>query len=197
MNELLRRLSLCPRVAWEILAASFLSNLMSLASSIYVILVLNRYVGYGFDGTLYTLTIGALIASALGFAFGEVRNRLSGVVSQGPDDELAERTLAALARTRLSDLNRLPPVRHQEMLGALQMVRGSYDAATVSAILDAPFMLIFLLAIALISPWLMLLTFVAVGLAALFSVLGMRKAEADGLKYQQEMQAHRTLLLVI
>lgn len=86
MKELFRRLSLCPRIAWEILASSFLYNLMSLASSVYVILVLNRYVGYGFDGTLYTLTVGVLIASGLGFAFGEVRNRLCGVVSQGPDE---------------------------------------------------------------------------------------------------------------
>ncbi|HWR04849.1 MAG TPA: ABC transporter ATP-binding protein [Humidesulfovibrio sp.] len=194
MKELLRRLSLCPRIAWEILAASFLSNLMSLASSIYVILVLNRYVGYGFDGTLYTLTSGVLIASALGFAFGEVRSRLAGVVSQGPDEELGERTLAALARTRLGDLYRLPHGRHQEMLGALQQVQGSYDASNVSAVLDAPFMLIFLLAIALIHPWLMVLTFVAVGLTTVLTLTGLRKGEADGLKYQQESQQHRNLL---
>ena len=60
MKELLRRLALRPRLAWEILFASFLANLMSVASSIYVILVLNRYVGYGFDGTLYSLTTGVL-----------------------------------------------------------------------------------------------------------------------------------------
>lgn len=194
MKELLRRLSLCPRIAWEILAASFLSNLMSLATSVYVILVLNRYVGYGFDGTLYTLTSGVLIAAALGFAFGEVRNRLAGVVSQGPDEELGERTLAALARTRLGDLNRLPAGRHQEMLGALQLVQGSFDATNVSAVLDAPFMIIFLLAIALIHPWLMVLTFLAVCLTGLFTLSGLRKGEADGLKFQQEHQAHRNLL---
>jgi ATP-binding cassette, subfamily C, bacterial LapB len=194
MKELLRRLSLCPRIAWEILAASFLANLMSLASSIYVILVLNRYVGYGFDGTLYTLTSGVLIASALGFAFGEVRTRLAGVVSQGPDEDLGERTLAALARTRLGDLNRLPHGRHQEMLGALQQVEGSFDASNVAAVLDAPFMLIFLLAIALIHPWLMLLTFVAVCLTAAFTLSGLRKGEADGLRYQLESQQHRNLL---
>lgn len=194
MKELLRRLSLCPRVAWEILAASFLANLMSLASSVYVILVLNRYVGYGFDGTLYTLTMGVLIASALGFAFGEVRTRLAGVVSQGPDEELEERSLAVLSRARLGDLNRIAPARHQEMLGAMQQARTAFDAANVSAALDAPFMLLFLLAIALISPWLMLITFLAVCLSALFSVLGMRKGEADGLKLQRETLAHRTLL---
>ncbi len=194
MKELLRRLSLCPRVSWEILAASLLANLMSLASSVYVILVLNRYVGYGFDGTLYTLTIGVLIASALGFAFGEVRTRLAGVVSQGPDEELEERSLAVVTRARLSDLNRFPPTRHQELLGAMGQVRTAFDAANVSAVLDAPFMLLFLIAIALISPWLMFITVFAVCLSALFSVLGLRRAEADGLKLQRETHVHRAQL---
>ncbi len=194
MKELFRRLSLCPRIAWEILAASFLTNLMSLASSVYVILVLNRYVGYGFDGTLYTLTIGVLIASGLGFAFGEVRTRLAGVVSQGPSEDLGERTLSALARTRLVDLNRLPVGRHQEMLGALQQAQSSFDAANVTAMLDAPFMLLFLLAIALIHPWLMVLTFVALCLICVFTLSGLRKGEADGLKFQQQTQEHRNLL---
>jgi ATP-binding cassette subfamily C protein LapB len=194
MKELFRRLSLCPRIAWEILAASFLYNLMSLASSVYVILVLNRYVGYGFDGTLYTLTAGVLIASGLGFAFGEVRTRLCAVVSQGPDEDLGELTLAALARTRLGDLNRLPAGRHQEMLGALQLVQTSFAAGNVAAVLDAPFSLLFLIAIALIHPWLMLVTLLAVCFTAVFSLVGLRKGEADGLKYQQEAQAHRNLL---
>lgn len=194
MKELLRRLSLCPRIAWEILASSFLYNLMSLASSVYVILVLNRYVGYGFDGTLYTLTAGVLIASGLGFAFGEVRTRLCAVVSQGPDEDLGELTLAALARTRLGDLQRLPVGRHQEMLGALQLVQTSFAAGNIAAVLDAPFMLLFLIAIALIHPWLMLLTFFAVCFTVIFSLVGLRKSEADALKFQQESQSHRNLL---
>lgn len=194
MKELLRRLSVCPRIAWEILAASFLYNLMSLASSIYVILVLNRYVGYGFDGTLYTLTLGVLIASALGFAFGEVRNRLCAVVSQGPDEDLGERTLSALARTRLGDLNRLPAGRHQEMLGALQQAQSAFAATNIAAVLDAPFTVLFLFAIALIHPWLMCITFLAVCFTAVFTLSGLRKGEADGLKFQQETQSHRNLL---
>jgi ATP-binding cassette subfamily C protein LapB len=194
MKELLRRLSLCPRIAWEILAASFLYNLMSLASSIYVILVLNRYIGYGFEGTLYTLTLGVLIASGLGFAFGEVRSRLCGVVSQGPDEDLGERTLSALARARLVDLNRLPVGRHQEMLGALQQVQGAFASANIAAALDAPFTMLFLFAIALIHPWLMLITFLAICFTGFFTLCGLRKGEADGLKFQQETQSHRNLL---
>jgi ABC-type bacteriocin/lantibiotic exporters, contain an N-terminal double-glycine peptidase domain len=195
MKELLRRLSLCPRLAWEILAASFLSNLMSLSTSIYVILVLNRYVGYGSDGTLYTLTTGVLIASGLGFAFSEVRGRLAGAVSLAPDEDLGERTLAALARARLNDMNRLPAGRHQEMLGALATVESSFDATNVSAMLDAPFMILFLLAIALISPWLMLITFLAVSVSVALTLAGVRQGEADALALRAEGQKHANLMV--
>ncbi|OIO00542.1 MAG: hypothetical protein AUJ49_09695 [Desulfovibrionaceae bacterium CG1_02_65_16] len=194
MKELFRRLSLCPRLAWEILAASFLANLMSLATSIYVILVLNRYVGYGSDGTLYTLTTGVLIASGLGFAFSEVRARLAGAVSLAPDEELGERTLAALSRARLNDMNRLPAGHHQEMLGALSTVQGAFDAVNISAMLDAPFLLMFLLAIALISPWLMLLTFVAVAVSAALTLSGLRQGEADGLALRKQSLTHSNLM---
>jgi len=195
MKELFRRLSLCPRLAWEILAASLLSNVMSLATSIYVILVLNRYVGYGSDGTLYTLTSGVLIASALGFAFTEVRSRLADAVSLASDEDLGERTLAAISRARLGDLSRLPPGRHQEMLGALSTVQTAYDGGVISAVLDAPFMVLFLLAIALINPWLMVLTFIAVSVSVIFTLAGVRQGEADGLKLQKESQAHTNLMI--
>jgi len=194
MKELFRRLSLCPRLAWEILAASFLHNVMSLASSIYVILVLNRYVGYGSDGTLYTLTSGVLICTGLGFAFNQVRNRLASSVSITSDEELAERTLAAISRARMNDLNRLPAGRHQEMLGALQTVEGAFNASSISSVLDAPFMVIFLLAILLIHPWLMVLTFVAVAITVLLTLVGLRQGEADALLQRKETQQHHNLL---
>lgn len=195
MREFLRRLSLCPRLAWEILAASFLANLMSLATSIYVILVLNRYVGYGADGTLYTLTSGVLIAAFLGFAFSEVRGRLAGAVSLAPDEELNERTLATLSRARLGDMVRQEAGRPAEMLGALASVQAAYDSAAVSAMLDAPFLLMFLLAIALINPWLMLLTAVAVGVSAALTLAGLRQGEADAQALRRQGQTNAGLAL--
>lgn len=195
MKELFRRFALCPRLAWEILAASFLSNLMSMASSIYVILVLNRYVGYGSDGTLYTLTSGVLIATGLGFAFNDVRNRLASAVSVSPDEELAERTLTALARTRIGDLNGLPPGRHQEMLGALQSVQAAFDATQLTAVLDAPFMILFLVAIAFIHPVLMVLTFLAVLVTVVLTLVGLRQGESDMILQRKESQQHQNFLV--
>ncbi|MBU1230336.1 MAG: ATP-binding cassette domain-containing protein [Proteobacteria bacterium] len=174
MKELYRRLSLRSRLTWEILFASFLANLMSVATSVYVILVLNRYVGYGFDGTLYTLTSGVLIASFLGMGFSSVRGKLAAAISVLPDQELNEGYLRTLARGKLTALKRMPAARHQEMLSALKSVEAAYDAGNISSILDAPFILLFLLAIALIHPLLALLTIVAIVATTMFTLSAMR-----------------------
>lgn len=194
MKELLRRLSLRPRIVWELMLASFFANLMSMASPVYVIMVLNRYVGYGFDGTLYTLTAGVLIASALGFGFNEVRTRLAGAVSLNPDRELTERVLAALARARLSALQRIPAPRQQEALGHLQAVQSAYDASNIGNMADAPYLLLYLLAILLLSPLLALVTLLAIAFTALFTLANMRLAEQDAARLRDEAVAQRGLL---
>ncbi len=194
MKELLRRFSLRPRLAWELMLASFFANLMSMASPVYVIMVLNRYIGYGFDGTLVTLTFGVLIASALGFGFGEVRTRLAGAVSLNPDRELSERTLMALARARLTALQRVPAARQQEVLGHLQTVQGAFDASGISSVADAPYLALYLLAILLLSPLLAFFTLVAIALTAFFTLHSMRQGDEDNARLREEAMAQRGLL---
>ena len=69
MRELFRRLSSHPVLAGEILAATLMTTLFNLAMPIYVMQILNRYVSYGFHGTLITLTVGMLIAICMQFCF--------------------------------------------------------------------------------------------------------------------------------
>ncbi|MDQ7834045.1 MAG: ABC transporter ATP-binding protein [Humidesulfovibrio sp.] len=195
MKELFRRLALRPRLAWEILFASFLANLMSVASSIYVILVLNRYIGYGFDGTLYTLTTGVLIASILGTGFASVRGRLASAVSVLPDHELNEKTLTVFTRARLTALYRMPTGRHQEMLTALKTVEFAYDSNNISAILDAPFLLLFLLAIAFIHPLLAVITVLAIIATIIFTLSSMRANVPLDERQREQGIAHRNLTL--
>lgn len=194
MNEFYRRLSLNPRLAWEIMLASFFTNLMSLASPVYVILVLNRYVGYGFDGTLYTLTSGVIIASILGFGFGEVRDKLAGTVSIEPDRILGERTLSALTRARMTALQRIPQGRHQEVLTSLQTVQSAYESASIAHILDAPYLVLYLLAIALLSPLLAVLSIIAIGVSIAFSLSGLKKTEATTTQIRDESIVQRNLV---
>ena len=73
MNELIRRLTGRPIVTAELTAATLFANLLALASPLFVMQVLNRYVTYGVDATLATLTIGVLGAIGLEYAFRQAR----------------------------------------------------------------------------------------------------------------------------
>jgi ATP-binding cassette subfamily C protein LapB len=194
MKELFRRLFLVRQLAWEILAASLFINVLSLASPIFVIQVLNRYVGYGFDGTLVTLTSGTLLAAAFGFAFSSVRGRLAAAVSVGPDKELSGRVLSALTQVRLAALSRIPQNKLHEVLGGLQTVQSAYSASQISAVLDLPFVLVFLLAIFLLSPLLAFLTILATASALWGGWLNVKHGRAAYRDMQQHTAAHRGLV---
>lgn len=193
MKELLRRLRLRPLLALEIVGCCFFINILSLASTIYVILVLSRYVTYGFDGTLITLTVGALIATVFSFGFTTSRATLAAAVSVKPDLDLSSAVLATLSLARSQALDRIPQARVHEILAGLQAVNGAYEASHVISVLEAPFFLLFILAIFLLSPALALVTLLAIAATLVNGWLGLKLGKAPAARLQDELVAHRTL----
>ncbi|MFW5499533.1 MAG: ATP-binding cassette domain-containing protein [Maridesulfovibrio sp.] len=191
MRELLRRLSLHPFLAFEICLASFFINILSLASPIFVIQVLNRYVGYGFDGTLITLTVGMLIAGVLNHAFTVVRVRLASAVNVGPDRMLSETVLGCLARAKMSTLGRIPPARIHELMSGIQVVQSGYDASVICSVLDMPFLLLFVGATFFLSPVLALITMLAIACSMLAGWLNIRRGKRMNDAMRNESVVHR------
>ncbi|WP_432735464.1 ATP-binding cassette domain-containing protein [Maridesulfovibrio sp. FT414] len=194
MRELLRRLSLHPFLAFEITLASLFINILSLASPIFVIQVLNRYVGYGFDGTLITLTTGMLVAGFLSHAFTIVRVRLASAVNIEPDKALSDAVLSCLARARMSTLGRIHPARIHELMGGIQTVQAGYDASVLCSVLDMPFFLLFVAAVFFLSPILALITLAAVFCTLLSGWLGLRKGKFLNDAMRNESVVHRANL---
>ena len=93
MVEVLKRLGTRPGVTTELMIATLFTNLLALASPLFVIQVLNRYVTFGVDATLRTLVFGVLIAIVLEFGFREIRMRLAQGLAIKPDEALAPRGL--------------------------------------------------------------------------------------------------------
>jgi len=69
MIEIFNRLRSNPRLFAQIILASFLVNILALATPIYVIQVLQRYVAYGVTSTLITLVAGIIFVSIFEFFF--------------------------------------------------------------------------------------------------------------------------------
>ena len=67
MFEILNRLQKNPAFLARILIASLFVNLLALATPIYVIQVLQRYIAYGVTSTLITLVAGVVVISIFEF----------------------------------------------------------------------------------------------------------------------------------
>ena len=193
MKELIRRLFHRPWLAAEILAATFLTTLLTLAQPLYVIQLLNRYVSYGFHGTLITLTLGMLIAILLQFCFRIVRTKMAAAVNQEPNDRLSRDMLSIISRAKAEPISQLPKPKIQEALNHVQTIQQSYDAHALTAILDAPFSLILIGVIYLLSPVLAGIALLGIGLALLLGWITLLRSKKAGDNLAAVHSEHRSL----
>ena len=168
MRELFTRLFSRPGIAAELLVASLFANMLALAMPVFVIQVLNRYVAYGVDQTLATLTAGAAIAVFFEFGFRQARLKLATVVNAPKDEALDTAAFGVLTSAKMAAIDMLPPGLRREIMSGTESVLAAYNAPNVCSVLDVPFALIFVMALALLSPAIALV--VACFLVAVFAV---------------------------
>ncbi len=152
MKELFRRLSSKPGLATELVAASLFANVLALATPLFVIQVLNRYIAHGVDATLATLASGVLIAIALEFAFRQVRLRLARGVSVTPDERSSMAGYAVLVQAKPAVLERIPPGARSEIVNGATAIETAYGATNIAAVLDVPFAFLFIFVLFLLNP---------------------------------------------
>ncbi|NQW01589.1 MAG: ATP-binding cassette domain-containing protein [Rhodospirillales bacterium] len=168
MKELLRRFLAHPGISLELLVGSFFVNVMAMASPLFVMQVLNRYVGQGVDATLFTLTSGVLIAIGLEFAFRQSRLSLARGISIKPDEAAALNGFDTLTRAKMTAIDQTPAETRKEIINGTAAIESAYSATNVTTILDAPFSLLFVFVLYVIEP---LLAYVVLGfIAAVFAV---------------------------
>ncbi|MGE4219890.1 MAG: peptidase domain-containing ABC transporter [Alphaproteobacteria bacterium] len=187
-SELFRRLRLRPALAAELVIASLFANVLALASPLFVTQVLNRYVSYGVDATLATLTSGVLIAVALEFGFRHVRARLAGTIGAEPDRQLAVGAFGIMTAARTAALSRIPSGERRETLRGLDLVEQAHGAPNVAAVLDVPFALIFVFALGLMSPTLAGIVFAFILIVGFYSAF-MQRGLRDSSKRMTEISA--------
>jgi ATP-binding cassette subfamily C protein LapB len=171
MGELWSRLRRKPGHAVLMAIASVLANLLGLASSLYVIQVLNRYVSNGVDATLVTLTVGVFLAILFEFGFRSSRMKLAAAVSGDPDHRMGVGAFGILTAARLGALDKVPSGDRREALSGLEQVEGAYSAPNLTALMDLPFALLYVAAIYLFSPPLAIIVGIAICAVAVFGIV--------------------------
>ena len=190
MVEVLKRLGTRPGVTTELMIATLFTNLLALASPLFVIQVLNRYVTFGVDATLRTLVFGVLIAIVLEFGFREIRMRLAQGLAIKPDEALALAVFGTLTAAKSSALEQVPPGVRRQAINGVDAIQQAYNGPNIGTVVDVPFALLFLGALYFLSPVLALiasgfvLAMLALGMIAMYTnrkpVAEMQQAAARG-----------------
>ena len=120
--------------------SSFIIGICALAPSLFVIIVLNKYLSSGVTATLISLTIGAVLAMAFEFVFRQNRGSMMTGFNQRLYDPLLK---AFTEKFRLA--GQLTSQQYKKLDGAGTMIKNMRTSATTSWLLDWPFVLMFLI----------------------------------------------------
>jgi ATP-binding cassette, subfamily C, bacterial LapB len=171
MRELFSRLATRPGITAELLLASFFANLLALASSLFVIQVLNRYVSYGVDSTLATLTSGVVVAIFLETGLRQARLMLSATMLEDRDRDRAIGAFGMLTAAKTQAIEQWPAGQRREAVRGLDAVESAFNPPNIGAIMDVPFALLFIAALALLNVYLGLVAMAFIVTAFVFSLL--------------------------
>ncbi|MBT4039333.1 MAG: ATP-binding cassette domain-containing protein [Rhodospirillales bacterium] len=152
MRELIYRLASNPLLFMGIAIASIFANILALASPLFVIQVLNRYVAQGVNATLLTLVTGVLLAVIFEFIFRQIRLKLAGAISERTNSKMSVASYSLLLKAKASALERIPVGQRNQITGSAQMVETAYGASNIATVFDVPFSLLFIGVLYLLSP---------------------------------------------
>lgn len=149
MYEIFNRLKSNPNLFAKILVASFFVNILALATPIYVIQVLQRYVAYGVTSTLVTLVAGIVFVTVFEFFFRNIRHRMTRETDSA-NALLADKVMKKIVSIRSSFYLLQKNFRPDIVTKNLNTVQNTCNANTTLTLIDVPFVLIFLIALFLI-----------------------------------------------
>lgn len=183
-----------PVIAAELVGAAFLANCLALASPLFVTQVLNRYVAQGVDATLVTLTSGVLMAVALELAFRQVKTRLARGLCVTPEEKAAMLSFAVLTQAKMAALERIPAGKQREIVAGVTDIENAYSANNISAVLDVPFALLFVLVLFMMSPPISVIVLIFIAGTFIGGALGARVLR-DETRRLQEISAQGNTLI--
>ena len=170
--EVLRLLAEKPSVRRDLVLATIAISILGLASSLYSIQVLSRYLTMGVDATLVTLTLGAILAVIFEYVLRRVRLRVAQDVARERDTRLGQEVLDGLGRSRYADYESIPVARRRDAFLGLATIQQGHSGNQICTVLDAPSAIVFIIVLAMISPTLAILTVSIISFLMLLAASG-------------------------
>ncbi|WP_273432435.1 type I secretion system permease/ATPase [Chitinibacter tainanensis] len=182
------------RIYRDALFAALLINLFALAMPLFSMNVYDRVVPNHAVETLWVLAIGAVLVLGFDFVLRTARGYILDVASKRIDVTLSglimERVLGVKMQAKPASVGSFTA-----NLRAFESVRDFIASASITTLVDLPFVLIFFLVLTWISPWLLLPPLVGSVLIVLFSWLAQDKMN-QLVELTQRAAAQRNATLV-
>lgn len=138
------RLGIMPIMRPDILVASLFLNVLSLALPMVLLQVYDRIIPNVALQTLSLLILGLIVVLIVDVLLRTARSYLSGWVGAKYEHEMGCHAVEKLLRADLQQLEKVPSGVHLDRLSSIDSVRDFYSSQAGLALVDLPFVLLFL-----------------------------------------------------
>lgn len=176
----------------DVLLAALFINLFAIASPLFVMNVYDRVVPNQAIDTLWVLAIGMLVLLVFDFALKEVRAHLVEIAAKKSDLLLSSRIFEKVLSLNMAH-KPASVGAFAKQIQEFESIREFITSATIAAILDVPFSLIFMIIIAIVAGPLAFIPLVLVILMLGFSFVMKNKIKIEvekGSRYSIQKNAH-------
>jgi len=171
-------------VATMLLISSFIVGICALAPSLFVLVVLDKYLSSGIISTLISLAMGAIILLSFEFAFRQNRASMIQALNRKIFQPIIDALSKKIKDTQISG----EEFKALEKAGAV--IKGATNSSITGWILDWPFVLMFLIA-------LLFINWTAAIIASVFMIIMMvLTAQRVNLNLQQDSTANLEIFLM-
>jgi|TARA_B100001769_G_C22069153_1_gene575391 ABC-type bacteriocin/lantibiotic exporter with double-glycine peptidase domain len=183
MTSFIRQLFHDKTTAVMLLISSFIIGICALAPSLFVIIVLNKYLASGVTATLLSLAAGAILLLSFEFAFRQNRSAMIQNLNKNIFQSLSEQLAKKIKDTQITG----DQFKKLERAGAV--IKNATNSSITAWILDWPFVLMFLIA-------LLYINWTAAVITAIFMIVMMlMTAQRVNLSLQQDSTANLEIFL--
>jgi len=182
------------RLYRDALIAALLINIFAMAMPLFTMNVYDRVVPNNAVETLWVLAIGITLVVIFNMILSTARSHVVDSASKRVDVRLSAQIMERVLDLRMEGR----PVSVGSFaanLRSFESIRDFIASATITTLVDLPFILLFLLALAWISPWMVLPPLVAIVLILLVSLAAQARMESLTMaSFQASSQRNATLV---
>ena len=178
----------------KVVVASVMINLFALTASIFSMTVYDRVIPNNAMASLVGLSVGMGIVLLFDFVLKILRSYFVDIAGADIDQEVGETVFARLLTIRL-DQKRGSTGGLASLMRELETLRDFFASATLTVLVDVPFIILTLIVIALIGGWLVLVPLILIPIVIISGLV--TQPTLDRLSAQVMSQAmHRQAVLV-